>query len=177
VDRGSSNKLGLLLREAQLDNITIYTLGLSSTAAAMRAPLDSSGPRASGTVGVPSVPGDSSSPTIPGTGPGMVEPGVDFIALAAWAVQKGVDVARAHALDAATAGTGGERVAASHDRSIEPALDRIGGELHAEYTLGYHPTDGTTTGYHEIKVVVDRPKMTVRTRPGYYLTPADDAGN
>jgi hypothetical protein len=26
-------------------------------------------------------------------------------------------------------------------------------------------------GYHEIKVVVDRPNVSLRTRPGYYVAP------
>ncbi len=36
VDSGSEEKLGQVLREAQLANITIYSVGLSSTAAAAR---------------------------------------------------------------------------------------------------------------------------------------------
>jgi hypothetical protein len=73
----------------------------------------------------------------------------------------------------ATLATGGEHVPTRRDKSIEPALDRIGGELHAQYTLSYHPTDASPGGFHEIKVLVDRPKTTVKTRPGYYL-PIDD---
>ena len=38
VDTGSEEKLGQILREAQLANITIYSIGLSSTAAALRGP-------------------------------------------------------------------------------------------------------------------------------------------
>jgi VWFA-related protein len=174
LDRGSSNKLGLILREAQLDNITIFTVGLSSTAAAMRAPDDNDPKRSNGTVGVPVIPGDPDSPITPGTGPGVQAPGVDFIALGAWAIQKGADVAHAHALEVATVATGGAHVPTFRDRSIEQALDRIGDELHAEYTLGYHPTSVPASGYHEIKVVVDRPKTTVRTRPGYYLPPDEN---
>ena len=174
LDRGSTNKLGMLLRTAQLDNITIYTVGLSSTAAALRAPADNGGAPSNGQIGVPVTPGDPNSPIVPGVGPGMQAPGIDFIALGIWAIQKGVDVAHAHALEVATLATGGEHLAASRDRGIEQGLDRIGGELHAEYTLGYHPADVPDSGYHEIKVVVDRPKTTVRTRPGYYLPPEDN---
>jgi hypothetical protein len=58
------------------------------------------------------------------------------------------------------------------DRSIEKAIDEIGGELHAQYTIGYRPHDEDPEGYHEIKVVVDRAKVSVRTRPGYYVAPS-----
>jgi VWFA-related protein len=172
VDRGSTNKLGLLLRTAQLENITIYTVGLSSTSAAMRAPAQNTPPQPvipNGTYNGQPVPGEPQSPTNLGSGAPMG--GADLLALM---VQKGADVSHAHALELATLATGGDRVAASHDRNIEPALDRIGGELHAEYTLAYHPAGVPASGYHEIKVVVDRPKTTVRTRPGYFLPPDDD---
>jgi hypothetical protein len=96
------------------------------------------------------------------------------LALAIWAVQNGVNLAKGHALEVATLATGGEHVPTRREKSIEPALDRIGGELHAQYTLSYHPTDTTPGGFHEIKVVVDRPRTTVKTRPGYYLPLPDD---
>jgi hypothetical protein len=44
----------------------------------------------------------------------------------------------------------------------------IGGELHAQYTVGYRPSDDAPSGYHQIKITVDRPDLEVRTRPGYY---------
>jgi hypothetical protein len=55
------------------------------------------------------------------------------------------------------------------DRSIEKAIDEIGGELHAQYNLSYSPTDGSSPGYHNISVTVDRKDLQVRSRPGYYL--------
>lgn len=175
LDRGSSNKLGLILRTAQQENITIFTVGLSSVTAAMRAPTKDNHQLPStpdGTFGGPPIPGEPQSPTTPGIG-AQQGAGVDLIALGIWAIQKGVDVAHAHALEVATLATGGEHVATARDRSIERALDRVGSELHAEYVLGYHPTGVPATGYHEIKVQVDRAGTTLRTRPGYYL-PVDD---
>ena len=178
VDRGSSDKLGLVLRTAQLDNITIYSVGLSTTAADLRASAKDNRQQPSTPDGIfpePAIPGEPQSPTTPGLGaqPGGAGGGVDLLALGIWAVTHGANVVRAPALAVATVATGGELVSTFKDRSIEQALDRIGGELHAEYTLGYHPTGVPATGYHEIKVVVDRPKTTVRTRPGYFL-PADE---
>lgn len=51
-------------------------------------------------------------------------------------------------------------------------MDTIGGELHAQYTLGYQPPGGEKPGYHTITVKVHGPGVTVRTRPGYYIAPA-----
>ena len=62
VDTGSEEKLGQVLREAQLANITIYAIGLSTTAAALRGnpqpnpPLSATPP---GTFGRPPMPGTS----------------------------------------------------------------------------------------------------------------------
>ena len=38
-------------------------------------------------------------------------------------------------------------------------------------SLGYRPPPNVESGYHEIKVTVDREGVSVRTRPGYYLPP------
>jgi hypothetical protein len=66
------------------------------------------------------------------------------------------------------AATGGIHYSALRDTTIRSALDRIGGELHAEYILGYVPTNGASPAFHKIEVRVSRPNLTVRTRPGYY---------
>jgi hypothetical protein len=39
--------------------------------------------------------------------------------------------------------------------------------------LTYRPTGTDPVGYHEIKVQVRRPGLTVRARPGYYLAPPE----
>jgi VWFA-related protein len=177
ADAGSTAKLGMVLRAAQLENITIYTVGISSAAAEWRTPL--TGPTQSPEapegvmLGVPA-PGTPQTPSTPGVA--SQGGGGDLLALVIWAVQHGVNLAKGHALEAATLATGGEHVATRRDKSIEPALDRIGGELHAQYTLSYHPTESSPGGFHDIKVLVDRPKTTVKTRPGYYLPLDDDAG-
>jgi VWFA-related protein len=181
ADAGSTAKLGMALRAAELENITIYTVGISTAAAEWRAPLTGSTQAPEAPEGVmlgPPAPGTPQTPSTPDGGVSQV--GVnsgDLLALVIWAVQHGKNLAKGHALEEATLATGGEHVATRHDKAIEPALDRIGGELHAQYTLSYHPTDSSPGGFHEIKVLVDRPKTTVKTRPGYYLPPDDDSGN
>jgi VWFA-related protein len=168
-DRGSAAKLGGVLQQAQLENITIFTVGLSTTAAEFR-----TDPRGSATpsptppgiyTGAPTR-GEPQSPSNPGLGQ---EPSGDLLALGVWAVQHGANLVRGHALEVATSATGGEHIATMRDKGIEAGLDKIGGELHAQYTLSYHPTGNSPYGYHEIRVEVDRPKAIVRTRPGYYL--------
>jgi hypothetical protein len=64
-------------------------------------------------------------------------------------------------------------VTVTDDETIRTALDKIGGELHAQYVLSYMPRAERPPGYYEIKVTVSRPDLTVRTRPGYYLDLSD----
>jgi hypothetical protein len=35
--------------------------------------------------------------------------------------------------------------------------------------LSYSPNNQTEGGFHEIKVIVNRPNLEVRTRPGYWV--------
>ena len=94
---------------------------------------------------------------------------VDLGALAEWLVKTGMNALGPNSLAVASKATGGLHVNTMKDRSIEKAMDEIGGELHAQYTIGYRPAEDAASGYHEIKVTVDRPEVSVRTRPGYYV--------
>jgi VWFA-related protein len=168
-DTGSEEKLGAVLRDAQLSNIVIYSVGLSTTAAALRSAPAPSGPVQAtppGTFGLPPIPGTAQTPT---SEQQQREGNIDVLALAVWAVQHATAVVKDRPLEVATVATGGMYESTFRDKSIEKAVDEIGGELNAQYTLTYHPTNSDTAGYHQIKVAVDRPGVKVRTRPGYYL--------
>src|SRR6516164_2862756 len=171
-DEGSDAKLGEVLRQAQLANVTIYSVGLSSTRASLQKKAESTGPKRAtpeGTFGMPPPPGTVQTPGMDGSQP---QAG-DLLALAVWAVQHVKDKITSHALELAATATGGAHLATWKDRSIEKALDEIGGELHAQYTLSYTPSGTDANGYHEISVAVDRKDLTVRARPGYYVTPPE----
>ena len=168
VDTGSEEKLGEVLREAQQANIVFYSVGLSTTAAELRAPPSQSGPiqvTPPGTFGRPPMPGTPQSPTTEQQRDGNV----DLLAVVAWIVQHTKDAVKEPPLEVAAVATGGMYQSTFRDRSIESAVDRVGGELHAQYTLSYRPMGTDAEGYHQIKVTVDRPGVKVRTRPGYYL--------
>jgi VWFA-related protein len=92
-----------------------------------------------------------------------------MLSLAIWVVKHASNAVKNHALEVATEATGGVHYATMKDRTIEKAMDEIGAELHAQYTLGYKPPGDESSGFHEIKVTVTRPGVRVRTRPGYYL--------
>jgi len=170
MDSGSEDKLGEVLREAQLANITIYSIGLSTTSAQARQQKQTAPPSATppGTFGLPPVPGTPQTPTSEANRTGNI----DLLNLAIWAVQHAEATIKERPLELAATATGGSYQSTVKDSSIEKAMDEIGGELHAQYTLSYRPIGTDPGGYHEIKVeVVDRRGMSVRARPGYYLGP------
>ncbi len=171
TDVGSGAKLGEVLRQAQLANITIYSVGLSTTRAELQSKNQKQRISATppGVFGQPPLPGTVQTPTSEEQRYGNI----DVLALAVWAVQHAENQIKDHALETAAVATGGAHLATFRDRSIEKAIDEIGGELHSQYSLSYTPTGTGEMGYHEIKVSVDRAGVKVRARPGYYLAPEE----
>jgi VWFA-related protein len=167
-DTGSEERLGRVLREAQLSNVVIYSVGLSTTAAGLRSPPSQSGPAPAtppGTFGGPSFPGQVQTPTSQQQYGGNI----DLLGLAEWAVRNVTAVVKDRPLEVAAVATGGTFQTTFRDSKIETAVDAIGAELNSQYVLSYRPTGADTPGYHRIKVAVDRPGVKVRTRPGYFL--------
>ena len=178
TDEGSGDQFGEVLRQAQLANITIYSVGLSTTRAQLQAePRDTTPqPTPPGTFGTPPMPGTVQTPDTAATryGSGDLMPAI------VWAVQHVKDKVKGNPLELAAAGTGGEHLATFKNRSIENAIDEIGGELHSQYSASYVPTGTNETGYHEIKVALTNSKATkaskdwkIRNRPGYYVGPPE----
>jgi VWFA-related protein len=169
TDIGSGSKFGQVLRQAQLSNITIYSVGLSTTRAELQAAPRDTTPH-------PTPPGTFGAPPFPGTPQGLESDSArygsgDLTQAIAWVVKNVADKIRGNPLELASAGTGGAHLPTFKDRSIETAIDEIGGELHSQYSVSYTPTGTNDTGYHEIKVAVDGKNLKVRARPGYYVAP------
>ena len=170
VDVGSEAKLGEVLRKAQLANVTIYSVGLSTTRSELHSKPKDSGPAPIAPPGITTLPPPPG--TIPTTDANL-NGGVDLLGLAVWAVKHADNKVKDHAMEVASTATGGEHLATYKDRSIEKAIDEIGGELHSQYSISYAPSDSNAVGYHEIKVDVDRKNLKVRARPGYYVAPPE----
>jgi VWFA-related protein len=179
-DSGSERKLGEVLRRAQLANVTIYAVGISSTKADLkRKPEYHAPPRGTpeGTFGEPPPPGTVQTPTTELQAQQSGSVITAAVALAIWAVIHAKDEVTAHQLEIAAAATGGMHVSTWKDRTIEKVIDEMGGELHSQYTLTYAPSGEVKDGYHEISVTVNGEKergLKVRARPGYYIEAPPD---
>ena len=172
VDVGSEARLGEVLRKAQLANVTIYSMGLSTTRSELHSKPRDSVPAPIAPPGIMTLPAPPGTVQTPTTEENR-NSGVDLLGLAVWAVQHADNKVKDHAMEVACIATGGAHLSTYKDRSIENAIDEIGGELHSQYTVSYAPTDTNAFGYHEIKVDVDRKNLKVRARPGYYLAPPE----
>jgi VWFA-related protein len=172
-DVRSDAKLRNVLRDAQLANITIYGVGVSSSKADL---LSTMHPAASQTPDVTYTPPD----VVPYIAPsGVAEHAAlqgswDYWDAAIWLVIRGVNKIKDHQLELAVAATGGVHYHAHRDRAVRSALDQIGSEVHAQYIVGYAPSAKPTDGFHTITVTIARPETTARTRPGYFLAPPAD---
>jgi VWFA-related protein len=172
ADTGSEEKLGAVLREAQLSNVVIYSVGISTTAAMLRGQPKQTGPYPIGPEGTFPLPGRAGQPQTPTSQQQDRSRQMDLLALIAWIVSRAANAVGENDLQVATIATGGLHLPTFKDDSIEQAISAIGGELHAQYTLTYRPTGtGDPAGYHDIKVEVARPGLSVRSRPGYYVAP------
>lgn len=167
MDTGSESKIGMVLRRAQLANVAIYSVGLSTTRAELASKPRDNTPQISppGTFPLPPSPGTPQTPTTEQQRYG----GADLMQLVMWVVMHVEYKLKGSPLQVATAGTGGENYNTFNDSSIEEAIDKIGGELHSQYSLTYTPRGVAADGYHEIRVQVLRQGTTWRARPGYYL--------
>ena len=168
ADTGSEVRLGEVLREAQLENITIYSVALSELAAQLKAPpkqYEPIQPSPTGTFGLPPQPGTIQTPSSEKQRYGNI----DLLAAVKVLVRTAANAARDTALEMAAAATGGTNFATFRDRTVETAIAQIGNELNSQYVLSYRPAGTSPEGYHEIKVEVARQGLVVKSRPGYYL--------
>jgi VWFA-related protein len=168
IDTGSEEKLGAIVREAQIADITIYSIGLSTASAEVSGPEKQAAPpplTPPGTYGLPAVPGSAYTP-------GDMQLRIGNIDLGALVRHTWSFIARQPALQAAVSATGGSFQSTYDEDSIDRSIDQISAELYTQYTLSYQSkTNGTKGGFHSMKVMlVGEPKdYKARFRPVYYM--------
>ena len=164
IDAGSDMRLGRVLWQAQRSNVSIYSVGISTALAAWKAPPKEIRPHLTpqGIFPQPGMPGTVQIPETEATRYGYGNL-LNFL--------PNIKNQFANPLETAASGTGGQFIATFKGKSMEEAVDQIGAELHGQYSLTYEHMGTSETGYHEIRVHVDRKGLKVRARPGYYVAP------
>jgi VWFA-related protein len=164
-DRGSEAHVREALTEAEFANVTIFSIDISSFLATI--------------TGTPIPPPPPSVPTtaqhVPAGG-ALTPTTIDQNYYNGNFVPVFVDIFKAvksifidDTLDVFTRFTGGKEYSFVSEKSLERAVQGIADELHSQYLLSYVPSNVTEGGFHEIRVVVNRPTLEVRTRPGYWV--------
>jgi VWFA-related protein len=164
-DRGSEARLREALTEAQFANVAIYSLDISSVIAALTTRGDPPPP--------PAIP--TTAQHVP-AGAALTPTTIDQNYYLGNVIPVFVDIFKGvksifvdDTLDVFTRFTGGKEYAFVSERSLERAVEGISQELHSQYLLSYTPNNQIEGGFHDIRVVVMRPQMEVRTRPGYWV--------
>jgi VWFA-related protein len=140
-DRTSEGKLEDAVTLAQLENVTVYPVTYSAFLTGFTAKPEPSALEAGGG-------------------------GINLVAIIAEIAR----LAQTNAGEALSKYTGGRHLSFLKQRSLEQAISRIGEELHSQYLLSFTPSAREEGAFHEIEVKVkDRPEVSVRTRPGYWL--------
>jgi len=169
-ENGSETDLSESLRDAQLNNILIYSIQLSTVKArVLRTPEARRDPFPPGVSARPTAPGTISTPTTQAQSRVQVTPNV--IPMVIEAVRGVKNLLFNDPLQLLTEGTGGRRVLSLTQGGMEEAISRIGEELRSQYLLTYRPNNLQQGGFHEIRVDMTIDGVKVRTRPGYWLGP------
>jgi VWFA-related protein len=163
-DKGSSAHLREALTEAEFANVSIYSLDISSLVATL-----------TGTaIPPPPPPIPTTAQHIPAGG-ALTPTTIDQNYYNGNYIPVFVDIFKGvkslfvdDTLDVFTRFTGGREFGWISEKSLEKAIQGISEELHSQYLLSYTPTNQDEGGFHDIRVVVNRPNLEVRTRPGYW---------
>ena len=171
TDVGSAEHLDRVLHRAQLSNVTIYSIGLSTTLAELKSQPKDLRPQVvpQGIMPQPGPPGVMQTPNTEDLKWGYG----NVLKLLEWAGKNLKNEFTGHALETLTAGTGGQHIATSNRKLMESAISEIGGELHLQYSLTYETSDNAP-GFHRTAVRVSRKELKVRQRPGYYVSPTEN---
>jgi VWFA-related protein len=169
-DRGSEARVREALTEAEFANVVIFSVDISSLVATL--------------TGTPIPP---PPPSIPATAQHIPAGGAQTPTTIEQNYYNGnyipvfVDIFKAvksvfidDTLDVFTRFTGGKQYSFVSEKSLDRAIEGIGEELHSQYLLSYVPNNLNEGGFHEIRVVVNRGNLEVRTRPGYWVAGRTD---
>lgn len=167
IDKGSESHLEETVRKMQFDNVIIYSVDISKALTALLKKPDYPRPQNGG------IPPEA-LPNARGSGGALSETDVikqedGNILNGMPPVLRGIhDLFKRTPAEAFTYFTGGREYTFHNEKALEAAITDIGKDLNSQYLLSYNPNNKDEPGFHTIKVVVDRPGLVIRTRPGYW---------
>ncbi len=168
-DNGSEIHLGETMRTAQLLNIMIYGIRLSTAKGkATQSAQAKRDPFPPGVSARPMPPGVVSTPNTQAQSHVEVVNALPYIIEAIRGVK---NLIFNDPLQLLTEGSGGKQFSPLTEGGMQDSVSQIGEELRSQYLLTYRPNNLDKGGFHEIRVAVTVDGLKVRTRPGYWLGP------
>jgi len=167
IDKGSEGHLQETVRSMQFDNVIIYCVNMSRVKTAFMSEPGYPRPQNGGVPpeALPNIAGGQGTPnqtTVIQQENGNALNGVPPIARAIH------DLFKRSPAEAFSYFTAGRIYTFGNERGLETAVSDIGADLNSQYLLSYSPNDKSDPGFHVIKVVVNRPGLKIRSRPGYW---------
>jgi VWFA-related protein len=170
-DQGSMGKGRETLIDLQINNVIVYAVPMSRIVAKLSAPppyprADNNPPAMTtmpaGVVATPT--------TIMQSGMGEGN-SASFMPLLLEIYKDAKAIFKSTPMEVFTKGTGGAEFSFYGGRGLEQAVQRMGEELHSDYTISYAPNNPEEGGFHKIAVeVTGHPEVRrVQTRPGYWI--------
>ncbi len=168
IDKGSEGKMRDAIQQMQFDNVIVYCIDINRAYTALLKKPDYPRPAEGG------IPPEAQPNIAGGMGPRNQTTEVqqnDYTnALnAVPPILRAIhELFRKSPAEAFTYFTGGRVYNFASEHAMEQAIADIGKDLNSQYLLSYRPNDTNEPGFHTIRVVVDRPGLKIRTRPGYW---------
>ena len=170
-NNGSRIGLGESLRTAQLYNMSVYPVRLSTLSARLRRkPEVRPSTIPAGVVVRPRMPGTPDTPTAQQQSgysitPNMIPIIIDLV--------RGVkNLIFDHPLEVLAEGTGGRVFTPRTSKGVQESIVAIGEDIRSQYRLSYRPNNLNERGiYHRIRVEVPYEKLKIRHRVGYFHGP------
>jgi len=155
----------------QLSNVLFYAVDMSRFMTTLMAPTPVGRPDTLPPAMHPMPSGVPATPTTVAQTYGYNAGRAEFIPLMVELFKDAKAIFKDNPVELFTKGTGGSEFGFHSSRTLEEAVQRVGEELHAGYTISYAPNNRTEGGFHTIKVdIPTRPDVKrVQTRPGYWL--------
>jgi VWFA-related protein len=169
-DLGSEVRVREALTDMALSNVVLMSINMSQLIAKLTAPPPDPRPEMIPATAMPMPSNTPATPTTVMQTYGGQGDSAQFLPLLVELYRDAKAVFKANPVDVFTKGTGGVEFSYVRGRGLEQAIEAIGEELHAQYTITYTPNNTRELGFHEISIDVMNPKAhSVRYRPGYYL--------
>ncbi len=168
-DKGSQNRLRETLEAAEFANVTVYAIDISHIMAQLTGKAQPPRPDPIPTTAQHAAAGGQMTPTEVQQNSGSANGNVIPVFTEIFKGVKGLFVD--DTLDVFTRYTGGKQYSFVTQKSLDKAVTALGEEIHSQYLLSYSPSPDARLegGYHQIRVEVNRPRLEVRTRPGYWM--------